>query len=86
MSAIKHDRNWGPEDPMLQHQWRQSVAVPYLEDALKSEDEQYTDTGAVTSLEKNACITSSTPNRANAGGGKSEYVSYLCADSKSINL
>ena len=22
-SAIKSDRNWGPEDPMLQHQWHQ---------------------------------------------------------------
>ena len=22
-SSVKTDRNWGPEDPMLQHQWHQ---------------------------------------------------------------
>ena len=29
-SSLKSDRNWGPEDPMLQHQWHQlsTASVP----------------------------------------------------------
>ena len=29
-SSLKSDRNWGPEDPMLQHQWHQlsTTSVP----------------------------------------------------------
>ena len=78
-SAVKSDRNWGPEDPMLQHQWHQisSNSSDQGDYPKESRGEECTESKNVKFIMKRI-FTSSTPKNSNkANKGISNFVS-LC--------
>ena len=73
-SSLKSDRNWGPEDPMLQHQWHQlsTVSVP----ANSSFSGEHKETNNVTFLSDH--LAASTPNKTGQlGRGECISDSYI---------
>ena len=63
-SSIKSDRNWGPEDPMLQHQWHQihNPTSTQLENDCISNVEECSESKNINVIMKRLFSTS-TPNK-----------------------
>ena len=66
-SSIKSDRNWGPEDPMLQHQWHQinNKSHPENFDELSSLNGKECEESKNVKVIMKRLFTSSTPNNKN---------------------
>ena len=78
-SAVKSDRNWGPEDPMLQHQWHQisSKSSDQGDYTNASREEECTESKNVKFIMKRI-FTSSTPKNHNkANKGISDFIMFL---------
>jgi hypothetical protein len=84
-SAVKSDRNWGPEDPMLQHQWHQISSKSSDQGVYPnaSGEEECTESKNVKFIMKRI-FTSSTPKNTNiANKGISNFV-LLCFSTTSL--